>query len=681
MTPSLSQKRRRRRGNEKCMSLFVHLPLALASFASGLQTALPPAIPASHRRYHYHDVIRQEGSEKPASLSPLPLPLPLRLRQRQRHHKPRGWNDKQSRHFSFSSTSSANGDDHELPSHESADEPPAPTIVGAMPTTRQMLLFLSTTVLVWVSEPLLSLVDSAAVGTYAGTGTASVVQLAALGPATMLCDSSVFVTYFLGLAATNLVARASAKRDWRAQIQTSSHVLGVSVALGLAITTALLLFGEPWLRRIIGPAGALIADAATGEIVDATEQVVRIAVGYARIRTAAAVFAIAGSTAQSLLLCALDTRTVATATAVATALNIAGDAALVAWKGWGVWGAGVATSAASIAANSLLIWKGRKLVDEWRGALWEERWGGEKPVPARVASSVETLETSGKDERERREREREEYLVAPFVSLPDRKAFLSLIYVAGPIFLVMVGKLIEFWSMTVKAGNFGMVAMACHNVLMRLFFFFGTFGDGLAQAAQTFLPGLFVKKKKKEIEAIANTNAPPMEKDPSPLDATTTKRGKKARRKVTDIKLPSSRSRKVRKLIQKLATISIVIGGGISISARYLANNAGAAFTSDAQLVSLMANVSNYMGLVLLLHPLKEMLEGTMIASRDLKFLLWCYGLTAALFLAKLSWACTEFVDIWRTAFLFQLVRIVLFGSRAWWRTKKRGVVPVPASS
>jgi len=304
--------------------------------------------------------------------------------------------------------------------------------------------------------------------------------------------------------------------------------------------------------------------------------------------------------------------------------------------------------------------------------LWEERWQGEKkkPVPLHTLSG----EALGNDERKMLERERKEYLVAPFISLPDRKAFLSLIYVAGPIFFVMIGKLIEFWAMTIRAGNYGMVAMACHNVLMRLFFFFGTFGDGLAQAAQTFLPGLFVKKKKKEHE----TKSPLTEKTHSSTNATTSQRTKKARRKVTDIKLPSSRSRKVRKLIKKMATISIFIGGGISISARYLANNAGTAFTSDAQLVSLMAKVSNYMGLVLLFHPLKEMLEGTMIASRDLKFLLWCYGLTAALFLAKLGFACREFVEIWQTAFLFELIRIVLFGSRAWWRTKKRGAVTAP---
>eukprot|EP00569_Conticribra_weissflogii_P016413 CAMPEP_0171411378 /NCGR_PEP_ID=MMETSP0880-20121228/29936_1 /TAXON_ID=67004 /ORGANISM="Thalassiosira weissflogii, Strain CCMP1336" /LENGTH=282 /DNA_ID=CAMNT_0011928451 /DNA_START=88 /DNA_END=933 /DNA_ORIENTATION=+ len=282
MTPSSSLKRRRHRRNEKCLSFLLLLPLALFPSTTGLQMASPPA-----RTF-------------PRTTRP---PQQLSLRQRQSspsgHDKPR---------YSFSR--SADGGDHEIPPGQSADPSP---IAGSTPTTRQMLLFLSTTVLVWVSEPLLSLVDSAAVGTYAGP--ASVVQLAALGPATMLCDSSVFLTYFIGLAATNLVARSSARRDWKSQIEISSHVLGVSVALGVAVSLGLFVFGETLLRWILGPGGALVRDAATGKTVDMTERVVHIALGYTRIRTVAAVFAIAGSTAQSLLLCALDTKTVALAVA------------------------------------------------------------------------------------------------------------------------------------------------------------------------------------------------------------------------------------------------------------------------------------------------------------------------------------------------------------------------------
>lgn len=100
-----------------------------------------------------------------------------------------------------------------------------------LPTTRQLLMFIITTVLVWTSEPLLSIVDSAMVGSFASktkqsgipSSLASVVQLAALSPATMLCDSSIFLTYFIGMTATNKLARASAKDDWKSMIEISSY--------------------------------------------------------------------------------------------------------------------------------------------------------------------------------------------------------------------------------------------------------------------------------------------------------------------------------------------------------------------------------------------------------------------------------------------------------------------------
>jgi Na+-driven multidrug efflux pump len=185
-----------------------------------------------------------------------------------------------------------------------------PSVLG-LPTTQQLLIYIFTTVLVWTSEPLLSIVDSATVGSFPNhaaqqgipSNLASVVQLAALGPATMLCDSSIFLTYFIGLAATNKLARASTKKDWKSMIEVSSHSLGVSVALGVLVFITLILFGEPLLRSIIGPGGAIFNDVATNKSVDLTGEVVRIALGYTWIRAIAAGFAITGSTAQSLLLC------------------------------------------------------------------------------------------------------------------------------------------------------------------------------------------------------------------------------------------------------------------------------------------------------------------------------------------------------------------------------------------
>ncbi len=75
------------------------------------------------------------------------------------------------------------------------------------------------------------------------------------------------------------------------------------------------------------------------------------------------------------------------------------------------------------------------------------------------------------------EREETDPTDIPFISFPDQESLVDLLLLAGPMFFVMVGKIMGYSAMTIRDGNFGMVSLACHNVLMRIFFFFGTIGD------------------------------------------------------------------------------------------------------------------------------------------------------------------------------------------------------------
>lgn len=344
----------------------------------------------------------------------------------------------------------------------------------------------------------------------------------------------------------------------------------------------------------------------------------------------------------------LDTPTVTLAVLVATLLNTVGDVVFVARNGWGVYGAAVATSFATIVSNTILIWKGRSLIKKWRLALWMEKWGEDSDIPLNERTNLDSVEMESATQHFET---LEEYLVLPFISLPGRDSLRSLVLLAGPIFLTMVSKLVEFWNMTMHAGNFGLVSLACHNLLMRIFLFFAVFGDGLSQASQTFLPGLFVKKRR--TQPISNVNAETHE-------AHLKERNE------------SSRSEKAYQVIRRLLTISTAFGVFISVIACYIAKNVGGAFTSNSHLVLLMSTASSYMGANLLLHPLVEMLEGTMIASRDMGFLLVTRGIILALFLGTLRTSLSKLTDIWKTLLLFQFIKIVLFGIRAWGKTKAK---------
>eukprot|EP00804_Cyclotella_cryptica_P013258 CCRYP_007024-RB/>CCRYP_007024-RB protein AED:0.14 eAED:0.14 QI:0/0/0/1/0/0/4/0/545 len=456
-----------------------------------------------------------------------------------------------------------------------------PTPFVGLPPYSRIIIFVATTVLIWISEPLLSLVDSAAVGRYArkdavsksmanGPNLSSVVQLAALGPATMLCDSSMYLTFFIAMATTNKLANSFAKYDLEEQITTVSHVMAISLTVGIILFLGINFLGEGLLSSILGP-------------VDLTRQVLNAALGYARIRSAVYPLSVMGLTSQAALLCAGDTKTPTLAVLVASLTNIIGDYFFVAKLGFGVRGAALATSLASMMSNGILV-----------SNLWR----------AVQHTSVSRL---------------------PFVSFPDRKSFVSLVQLAGPMFFVLVGKVMGYSAMTMRAGTFGLVSLACHNILMRLFFFFATMGDGLSHAAQTFMPGLLYQKS---------------------LD------GKKART-----------------LLKRLLVLSASVGASNSVLSRFIASNFGVAVTTDSSLVSLMSEVSPFMGLALLIHPITMTLEGSIIAGRNLTYLVGTYMASFLILLAQLNLVCTQFIGVWHALLLFQMIRILQFGSLVWKQT------------
>lgn len=283
----------------------------------------------------------------------------------------------------------------------------------------------------------------------------------------------------------------------------------------------------------------------------------------------------------------------------------------------GVQGAAIATSIATIVSNIILISKGRSLVKQWRLALWTEKWGEDRKLP--LNHNMKGADTGTKTD------EAKEYMVLPFASLPDKDSFRSLLLLAGPIFLVMLARMIEFWHMTTGANNFGLLSTACHNLLMKVFLFFAVFADGISQASQTFLPGLFVKRR--------NTDS------------------KKKRHKC---------SKEADKVIRRLSVISVSLGVFISIVASWIVNNAGFVFTPDKQLVRLMTTSSIYMAANLLLNPLAEMLEGVMIAAGESRYLLLTRGMLMTMFLGALRMTVSRFTDIWSTLLLFQVVKILI---------------------
>jgi Na+-driven multidrug efflux pump len=258
------------------------------------------------------------------------------------------------------------------------------------PSYKTLLIFAMTTVIIWLSEPLLSLVDTTVVG-WSGTTSAAaaggssstanvVTQLASLGPATTLIDSLLYGTYGLSIATTNRIAAEQAVDNNERQLQTTvSHVLGISVLLGSLCTLLCWIYATPILTKMAGGSG--------------TVELLRYATFYTKIRSAVAVAAVGGLTLQSICLAQRDVRTPALAVLAASVTNLVGDLAL---RRHGVVGAASATAAASLVSAAILFQSVRRQFLSWR---------------AKDAVTDTAI---------------------PLVSLPDRHAAWQLLKLAGP---------------------------------------------------------------------------------------------------------------------------------------------------------------------------------------------------------------------------------------------------------
>ncbi len=291
----------------------------------------------------------------------------------------------------------------------------------------------------------------------------------------------------------------------------------------------------------------------------------------------------------------LDVITPAIAVAAASVINIIGDLALS--PRYGIQGAAIATAIATVASCAILLRKVRKTTNMWKAKQNE-------------------LEKATNDD------ESNNYRDIPFWSIPDKKSLIDLFKLAGPIFFVMMSKVACYNLMTVRATTFGIVPLASHNIMMRVFFFFACFGDSLSQAAQSFYPQV----------------------------------DKKARGK----------------LIKRLFCIASFIGLSNNVMSRGILSKFGRFLTKDQRIIETMSTYCPWVGFAVLLHPFIMLLEGTVLAKRDLIFMIGSYAVTSVLhFGFVFSPAASTFAGLWRALFGFQFIRLVQFAARVWQQSRE----------
>ena len=165
-----------------------------------------------------------------------------------------------------------------------------------------------------------------------------------------------------------------------------------------------------------------------------------------------------------------DVVTPALGVIVSAAVNVVLDLGLCVYPfNMGIGGAAAATAIANVASSLLLI-----------SAVYRKNFKGYLD---------ESVEGEGRGLLERLAR------FKSILTLPTKSELANLVSFAGAIFGVIVGKLVCYSSLTLAATKYGVTSLAAHNVLLRIFFFFSTFGDSLSQSVQNFLPSVFTMNK------------------------------------------------------------------------------------------------------------------------------------------------------------------------------------------
>eukprot|EP00850_Spirogloea_muscicola_P013722 SM000094S24739 [mRNA] locus=s94:412592:417469:- [translate_table: standard] len=163
------------------------------------------------------------------------------------------------------------------------------------------------------------------------------------------------------------------------------------------------------------------------------------------------------------------------------------------------------------------------------------------------------------------------------ISIPKAEDFLMFIHLAAPILLSMIAKVTFYTILTYIATSLGTVPIAAHQVMIGLYSLFCVVGEPLSQTSQSFMPTF-----------------------------------------TTGV---HCNLKQARQLLRSLLGLAVTTGAFMGACAAAVPWVAPQLFTADAAIVSRMRTLTAPLHVALMLTPVVLVLEGTLLAGRDLKFL------------------------------------------------------------
>ena len=241
-------------------------------------------------------------------------------------------------------------------------------------------------------------------------------------------------------------------------------------------------------------------------------------------------------------------------------------------------------------------------------------------------------------------------------SVVGGKEFLGF---AAPVLTLIIGKLAAFGFMTHSAAAVPgqPISLACHQIILSLYFFVSPFMEVISQTAQTFIPPYCAP-----VMEYANENKI---SDPT-------------KNPVITPWLDSAFSIGT-SLLKTGFVVAILISSLASLVPAYF----GGILTSDVVVKNAVKPLAKYLWAGAFLTAPVAVSEGILLARRDLKFLAGVYVLTTLLLPSALlqvkSVGGVE--QVWACFAVFQLCRATLFASRIWSASVSKAIANLFVSS
>lgn len=505
--------------------------------------------------------------------------------------------------------------------------------VSARPGIRKIVQFAVPAIGVWLCGPILSLIDTAAVGLLAGTK-----QQAGLNPAVAICDYSALLMAFLYTATTNLIATAREEEKKSITKEHTANTLISSMQLsglvGLILGATLILTSKYGIFGIIG------TDSVDPVVFSAARK-------YVNIRALGMPAAAIIGSAQAACLGMQDIRSPLYVLAAAAVVNFIGDAVFVgqkaAWLG-GAAGAAWATVISQYTAlfffikwltsKSKMVEKEKVIPEVLNSGTSEDaakRLKVTKNILRTASSSSAALDSKRKriknslkklhnsiqgnfDEELSHEARKKNPLGGIFSKMNKKpkkvqddnfsvKGFLAGRFTAShlfrradktlarnfypyvvPVTITSIGRVSAYIAMAhVVASSFGTLSMAAQQIITSFFYCLTPVADSLSLTAQSLVP---------RVSEMSNTVDGADDLWHTTVD-----------------------------FIKTGAIFGSIIAGIISCMP-FL----GGFFTSDARVLGLVNSVVPTLSAIFLAHGIMCATEGVLLGQKDLSFLGKTYG-------------------------------------------------------